>query len=154
MANALDLRDEDHGAAALVQRVFGIAKPTITVGILEGDEPHGDDPVSILEVAVWNEFGTATAPARSFIRAYFDENEAALREDLTKLLQSVVLGRRTKEQALELLALHIVGQIQARMAAGIDPPNAPSTIARKGSSTPLIGITGILRSSVTYKVTP
>ena len=147
------VRDVDRGYKDLVARVFSAAKrkPVIEVGVLDGERPHGDDAVSILEVAVFNEFGTATIPERSFIRAWFDENEAGLRQDLVKLMQSVVRGQRTPDQILELLGQRCVGQIQARIAAGIAPDNAPSTVARKGSSTPLID-TGALRSSISYRV--
>lgn len=152
---SVTIRDRDAGYAALVARVFGLAKvkPRIDVGVLEGPggETHGDDAVTVLEVAVWNEFGTDSVPSRSFVRAWFDEHEAELRQELVKLMQAVVRGERTKDQVLELLGQRCVAQIQARIADGIDPPNAPSTIARKGSSKPLID-TGALRSSISYRV--
>jgi hypothetical protein len=44
-----------------------------------------------------------------------------------------------------------VGVIKQRIANGIAPPNSPYTIARKGSSKPLID-TGQLRNSITYQV--
>lgn len=153
------VQDVDKGYAELVKRVFGMAKTKtrIDVGVLEGkaDEPHGgedvDQAVTVLQVAIWNEFGTERIEARSFIRGWFDENEANLRRELVTLLQLVVAGQRTKEQVLEMLGMRAVGQIQARIAAGISPPNKPSTVAAKGSSTPLID-TGTLRSSITYRV--
>lgn len=148
------IQDKDVGYAALVAAVYGLAKrkPRIHVGVLEKDGgrayPGG---ATVLQVAEWNEFGTDRIPSRSFIRAWFDENEASLRQDLTKLMQSVIRGARTPDQVLELLGLRCVGEIQQRIADGIPPANAPSTIARKGSSTPLID-TGILRSSISYRV--
>jgi hypothetical protein len=63
----------------------------------------------------------------------------------------VLLGRLSEDAALGLLGTKAVGEIQKRMARGIKPDNAPSTIAAKGSSTPLID-TGRLRQSVTYAV--
>ena len=68
-------------------------------------------------------------------------------------MQSVIAGKRTKDEVLELLGQQCVGQIQERISEGIDPPNAPSTIRQKGSSTPLID-TGALRSAVNYRVNP
>jgi hypothetical protein len=150
---SLTLKDTDRGYKALTNRVFGVAKskPTINVGVLDGDAPHGDDAISVLQIAIFNEFGTNNIPARSFIRAWFDENEAKLREDLVKLMQSVVQGTRTKEQILELLGQRCVAEIQERISAGIDPPNAASTVAKKGSSTPLVN-EGLLRSAISYRV--
>lgn len=146
------IQDNDRGYRELVKRVFGLkTRARIDVGIIDGDRPHGNDGATVLEVGLYNEFGTDRIPARSFIRAWFDENEAKNREDLAKLMQSVVTGARTKEQILELLGARFVGEIQARIAEGIDPPNAKSTIERKGSSTPLIE-TGVLRSSISFRV--
>jgi hypothetical protein len=148
------IRDTNRGYAELVRAVFDMGKPKVHVGIIEGAagvEPSGG--ATILDIATWAEFGTATEPARSFIRAWFDEDEANLREVLAGLMRRVLSRELTKEQALEQLGQLAVGRVQGRIAAGIDPPNAPSTIAKKGSSTPLIYM-GVLRSSVTYKVEP
>ena len=146
------ITDTDRGAKALVVRIFDLAKrnPVITIGI--HDAPHdAKSAATILDVATFNEFGTARIPERSFLRAWFDAAEAGLRRDLFVLTQAVVEGKRTADQVLELLGLRSVGQIQARISASIPPPNAPSTIKKKGSSTPLID-SGVLRSSVTYQV--
>ena len=150
-----EIRDVDHGYRDLLRRVFGAAarRTRIDIGLLSesGGEPDGDSGATVLDVGIFNEFGTDTIPERSFIRAWFDEAEPKLREDLTELMKSVIAGKRTKEQILELLGQKTVGEIQERISAGIDPPNAPSTIAKKGSSTPLID-TGTLRSSISYRV--
>ena len=146
--------DKDRGYRAYMTRMLSLKSPAhVDVGILEaaGGEAHGDDAISVIEVAVFNEFGTATIPERSFIRAWFDENEAKLQADFAVLMQGVAAGKHTRQQALELLGQRCVGQIQQRIADGIEPANAPSTIRRKGSSTPLVD-KGILRSSVSYRV--
>lgn len=161
----MTVRDTDHGYNALVDRLFKFAKPRIEVGILAGagaDEAKTGEAVgeglTLLEAAIFNEFGTTDAegnihvPARSFIRAWFDENEAALRQELTGLMRDVVAGKRTKEQILQMLAVRCVGEIQQRIADGLDPENRHSTVEKKGSSTPLIA-TGQLRAGVTSRIT-
>lgn len=153
---ASSVRDVDHGYASLLKRVFGFKKPRIDVGILEaagGKEHEGGEGTSVLDVGVWNEFGTNRIPARSFVRAWFDQAEGKMREELAKLARTVVAGARTKEQLLELLGLQAAGGMQARIAEGISPANAPSTVARKGSSKPLVE-KGQLRSSLSYRVDP
>ena len=70
---------------------------------------------------------------------------------LKKLLQRVIAGELTEDAALEQFGAWSKGEIQARIARGVPPPNAASTVKRKGSSTPLID-TGILRSSIDYEV--
>jgi hypothetical protein len=150
----------DHGYDALVTRVFGFGHPVIEMGILEKDgakaktEREGeesDEALTIIDVANMLEFGTEDAPARSIIREWFDTASPEMRRDLSKLMQSVIKGTRTKDEILEILGLRAQGEIQQRMADGIDPPNAPSTIKAKGSSKPTID-TGQTRSAVSYAV--
>ncbi len=147
------VKDTDHGYKGLLNRVYGTATPpTIKVGILarDGDAEY-DDGVSVLEVAVWNEFGTDRIPERSFIRAWFDENRDRCRTAMRKMLEAVVTGKYTREQAVELVAQRFVGEIQKRMSRGIPPANVQSTIEAKGSDKPLIN-TGQLRSAISYEV--
>lgn len=138
---------------------------TITVGIHadEGDamhagavfaedgalEPSGD--LTVADVATFHEFGTRTIPQRSFIRAWFDENQAFIAETLQKQFAQVANGKRPVEQAAERCALAFEGSVKQRISRGIPPPLAASTIARKGSSKPLID-TGQLRNAVRGKV--
>lgn len=137
-------------------RVFSGSK--LRIGILDGTKPH-DPPeareegapaqrveVTIGEIAARHEFGIGV-PERSFLRGYFHENSATVAEATLRLFRS----RGANAATLEVLGAWIVGQIQTRISNRIPPPNAPETIARKGSDVPLID-TGQLRSSVTHKV--
>ena len=54
---------------------------------------------------------------------------------------------------LERVGIVAVGKVQQYMTDLKTPPNAPSTIAKKGSSNPLID-SGAMRQSVTYSVSP
>lgn len=159
MANSV--KDVDKGYQKLVSRVFNAALARfgtlpLRVGIFEdiGAKGYADnEAVTTLMVAQWQEFGTldGRVPERSFIRAYVDENESRIREMQRRMLESVISGKRTEAAALELLGLKLVGEIQARISAGIAPPNAEATVKRKGSATPLID-TGQLRGSITHRV--
>jgi len=119
---------------------------------IDGEAAPSGPPPTVAEVASFNEFGLGV-PQRSFIRAWADENEVENRENLRKIGQAVVKGKLAggPKQGLERFGLHAVGSIQKRMADGVPPPNAPSTVDAKGSSTPLIAA-GQLRSSITFKV--
>lgn len=156
--------DRDNGLQELKRRVLGFANPKISVGILEADGaqaksvPAGEDEaeaLTLIEVACINEFGGGDGtdpPARPFVRGWFDGAQEEIRAQLRAAMQGVIARKWTKDQALNRVALWAVGQIQARIAAGIEPANAESTVERKGSSTPLIA-TGQLRSAISYKVT-
>ena len=148
------LKDVDHGAKALIRSaVRASIGSTLKVGILAGDaQAEGAAPgVTVLDIATWNEFGTSRIPARSFIRAWYDEQLAKNRQSFRVLFRKVIAGEMDRGQMWELLGSRFVGEIQKRIVAHIAPPNAASTIAQKGSSTPLIN-TGQLRSSITYVV--
>ncbi len=124
----------------------------------EALEGH-DSAITIGEVGNIQEFGAllknsdgdviGEIPARSFIRAWFDENE--------ERIQAVFLQRLTKlgpahwQQALDQTALWIQADIIRRVRRGIAPPLAASTIANKGSTKPLID-TGQLMAALLAKV--
>lgn len=120
-------------------------------GLAPDRPPEENEALTVIQVAIWNEFGTEDIPARSFIRAWFDEDRAAIRDTMRILMVSVVARKRTKEQALNALAQWCVGRIQQRIANHIDPPNRPSTVKAKGSDTPLVN-GGQLRSAVSYRI--
>jgi hypothetical protein len=151
--------DKDMGWNDLAAKLKDmIGDPHVLVGVQggEADATHegGDDkePVTNADVASWNEFGTPTIPARSFIRATVDIYEQKLQQRAVLLGRGVLFEAFTPNQALGLLGEEARGLMIERINAHIDPPNAPSTIARKGSSTPLIAHTGALKNSITLKV--
>lgn len=145
---------KDNGANAIVKAMLRAALGAeLRVGILEDKgsaRAEGDDKLTVADVATFNEFGLGV-PERSFIRAWYDEqlepNKAAFRA----LQAQVVRGAMTQERMFQLLGLKFQAEIQKRISDGIAPANAPSTIAQKGSSKPLIH-TGQLRASITYEV--
>lgn len=92
---------------------------------------------------------TIVIPERSFLRATVDEFQEAITRREVLLSQGVLYGKFDLLAGLELFGMYVVGLIRQRMANGIPPPNSPYTIARKGSSKPLID-TSQLRNSITY----
>lgn len=155
----MSVRVIDRGADELVARIRALrtTKASVRVGILS-DAPKKEregatGKYSLLEVAAVHEFGAPRAgiPARSFIRATIDERT----EDIARLervmLAKVVAGDIELKPALDAVGAKVAGWIQQRIAAGIDPPLSPATVAKKKSSTPLVD-TGQLRSAVSWLV--
>lgn len=93
---------------------------------------------------------TIVIPARSFLRDTVDIYQEPIARREVLLSQGVLYGKFTLLGGLELFGMYVVGLIRQRIANGILPANRPSTIARKGSSKPLID-TGELRNSITWK---
>jgi hypothetical protein len=146
------VKSVDHGYDALTLVVFGFGRPEVVVGILAKDAGRTEkDGTTLIDVGTWNEFGTETIPARSFIRAWFDQDQEEARRVLIALMKAVLAGKTMKEKALQMLGQWAQGRVQARMATSIPPPNAPSTVRQKGSTTTLIA-SGQLRSGISYGV--
>lgn len=148
---------KDHGYAKMRANLKAAAKGGgVSVGVHAAEgaaQAKGSseaEPATVLDVAYYNEFGLGV-PERSFLRAWVDENASVNADKLRKAMQLVVKGQKTLPEALALLGLSFQGGIQKNMAVGIPPPNAPATVAKKGSSTPLVD-TGQLRQSITFQV--
>lgn len=149
------ITDTDHGYSKLFERLKG-AVSDITVGIHEedGNLPHDGtaDSPTIAQVATWLEVGTSRAPRRSFVADWFDENDSRNRQLLSTLSKGVISGSlESIRKAAELFGEKMKFSMVRRMGDGIPPPNAPSTIKRKKSSTPGVD-TGVLRQHVDYRV--
>lgn len=116
-----------------------------------GSQTHLDSDLSVGEIAAIQEFGSGRIPARSMIGATVDENRGKYEQASRDIATGIARGRIDLRKGLDVLGVMIKGDIQARISAGIAPPNAPSTIARKGSSTPLIA-TGQMRTAIDHEV--
>jgi phage gpG-like protein len=102
-------------------------------------------------IAATHEFGAGNIPERSFLRVPLRANQDAYAAIFKRGLPQVISGQLTAGQIMEQVGARAAADSQEAISAGIAPPNAPSTIARKGSSKPLID-TGRLRQSITYEV--
>ena len=145
----------------LVRELQYLATHHVTIGIFSG--ATREDGSDMLEIAYTHEFGgrstidTAEGPVqiwvpeRSYLRAWFDQNAAALQDTAERLLGQVLDGKITAHAALDAIGGYAATHIQQFMVDLKRPPNAPITIARKGSSNPLID-TDQLMNSVTWQV--
>ena len=94
---------------------------------------------------------TITIPARSYIRSTMDEKEGVYHSSARKLLNQIIDGGMTKYDALDLMGQKIEGDIKRKTITLRSPPNAPSTIRKKGSENPLVN-QGFLGGSVRFVV--
>lgn len=126
--------------------------PMVAVGIqgAHASAPHGDENLTVADVAAINEFGLGV-PARPFMRLTFEQRAGDLQKLGRGLEQRVLQGSMTVTNALLIMGADAVGKVRATIDSGVAPPNAPSTIARKGSSKPLVNF-GQLKGSITSEV--
>lgn len=120
----------------------------VRVGYQEGAKYPDGTPV--VQVALWNELGTVNSPPRPFIRNTVDNNEAKIQSKLKSCASELADGA-TAEKILNELGVYAKGLLQKEIKNGEYAPNAPSTVAKKGSAKPLID-TGLLRQSANYVI--
>lgn len=122
----------------------------MTVG-LHSEEAEGE----AVAAAELNEFGSpgGMIPARPAITGWAAENEGVVLDAVHRNMQAALTARKDPIRALDQVAQKCAGEVQAEIAAGIDPPNAESTVKKKGSSTPLVN-SGVFRSSIRGRVSP
>ena len=138
------------GGDKLMQKLEQIAKDmgggSVRVGFLEGATYPDGTPVAA--VAFWNEFGTATAPPRPFFRTTI-ENESP--QWPAMMAGAAKHYDYDGDKVLMLMGEKIKEQIQGSINGWSTPPNAESTIQKKGFDKPLID-TANMRDSVDYEV--
>lgn len=121
-------------AAYARRRAKGIAKPIkgADVGTL-----------NVATVAFWNEYGTRFAPPRPFFRTMIRNKSGEWGLALAIQLQRTKFDVR---RSMNVLGEGIAGQLRESIINMNSPPNAASTIARKGHSKVLVDTAHMLMS--------
>lgn len=153
------------GLKALIRRMKE-ANRNVLVGVPDGamqtqkrgpkvrgraGKPVSAQPVSLAQIAVTHEFGNPekNIPERPALRGGIKRGIPKFNAVNQDSLRKVVRGELTVEQALGRLGAAAKGEVQREFIIGGFVPNKPETIARKGSSRPLIDI-GQYRQSITW----
>jgi hypothetical protein len=138
----------------LVKEASGFLGAYLTIGVHQESAryPGGED---VVDVMMWNEFGTKTMPARSFIRSTIDENESLINQWRDEAILNMLDKGWSVRKSLEQLGQRIVLLIQKKIRSNVPPPLADSTakakIAKGRSPVTLID-TGQMLRAITYKV--
>ena len=140
--------DKDLGYKRIIKDSEKIKGSFLTIGVHdgEGSEIYEDSSATVAEVAFWNEYGTVTAPERSFLRSTIDENRTELERLTAKLLGEVISGKLDTNKALSKLGFKIETMVKKKILDLNDPVNAPSTVAEKGFNNPLVDSRRLWRS--------
>lgn len=107
----------------------------------------------LAQIAAIMEFGTkdGRVPERAALRSMLAQNRDAIKKLCAKLILQIVGGKMDQKKALGVLGQFLVDKTRATIAQGLPPPNAASTVRRKGSNKPLID-TGQLIGAVEYEI--
>jgi hypothetical protein len=150
---------KDRGWSKLKRNDVNLKGAHVKVGVIGGSNTissntEGNSETPIIEYAIYNEYGTndGVVPSRPFMRQSFDENKNKLRSIAASSYKNS--GTNSTELIKKVLAqigvLH-QSQVQDKIVDIKTPPNAPSTVASKGSSNPLID-SGDLKKSISHNV--
>lgn len=139
------------------KRIPGIARAKVKVGVVGSDATSSHGQLSNAELAAIHEFGAPAAgiPARSFLRATFEQQADEYRAILARLAEALLKDTITLDRALDLLGTWGAGAVKATITQGRVVPRLQDsaagrrTIARKGSSQTLVD-TGQLVNSITW----
>jgi hypothetical protein len=150
------IEDSDRGWGALFRRVKEAREGRIKVGVLASDKggESADGGLTLAELATVLHFGTEDGhiPARPFLQITFDEQREELAKFAARLIAAELLGKISGEKAAEMIGAKMAAEVRKTITVGSKlAPNAPSTIAKKGSSRPLID-TGRLLNAITWAV--
>ena len=112
------------------------------VGFPAGKEgvtnPHYDNGASIVEVAIWNNFGTDTIPRRPFMDNAAPKIQNEYKKFLKQTIKKLNSGELSMQTVLKTAALKSESIVRNEIVSGTYVPNSPATIAAKKSSKPLI----------------
>lgn len=119
-----------------IRRFKSIEKRKVVAGVFT--DSNGSE---LIKKAFYNEFGTSRIPKRSFLRQNDIKKKVRI-EEFLDIIKSV-------DSVFSKIGLQMSSIIKERIRDIRTPVNAPSTIAKKGSSNPLID-SGELINSIDF----
>lgn len=126
----------------------------VAVGVHEGAGAY-EDGTSVVQVALWNEFGTEHIPARPFIRNAIYGNVALINAWRAEVIKGILAGTLTIAKALKTLGFRVRELIRNSILSNTPPPNAASTLAAKkraGTGSQTLLDTRLLLRSIDFRV--
>lgn len=132
---------------ALMQKM---ANASVKIGIQSDAGKHKKSGVDVVDIAIWNEFGTDEIPSRPFIRQCFADNQEAVSRRLRQVVNRVAKGGDLKNE-LSRMGQWYENKQKHTLKKYPWEPNSKATKKRKKSSRPLID-TAQLVNSIRYEV--
>jgi hypothetical protein len=142
--------DKDKGWNKIVLDFKELKETGVKVGLMGSEEVDG---TTIVDIGVYNELGTRHIPPRPFMATTADKYRDGIYEYTKRLVGQMIDGKYSTRQVLSYMGMWYQGKVQLtiRDAKTWAKPNAPATIAAKGSTSPLID-TGRMVGAVRYEI--
>lgn len=142
--------ERDLGWRDIKRELIKLDSQAVDIG-LYAEDVYPDRPErDAAQIAFWNEYGTKTQPERPFMRTTFDRNEGWLTELCQKCVSNIYSSIDTAQDVIKDVGLAYREMMKFVLLEGPWTPNAPKTVALKGSATPLIETT-FMWESIKYK---
>lgn len=90
-------------------------------------------------------------PERSFLRSGHDANIDRVMAQTNRAIGQVLTGKMSVDDMLDLCGEQLATAIKKYARDLSNPANHPYTVEQKGSSNPLVGTTGHMIESITWK---
>jgi hypothetical protein len=120
-------------------------------GIFSDAETY-EDGMTPADVAKLNEEGhEINTPPRPFMSTNAEKEKPVLKKMIKSLYRKMTKKIISPEERLMILGEYMEESLKQEIVDWSDPPNAPSTIAKKGFNDPLIN-TGLMLDSVSYRI--
>jgi hypothetical protein len=127
----------------------GSIRYPVVASSAEGKAPA--EPPRVVDVAFWNNYGTKDIPARRFMQVGQKRCEREMKKMIALCVDKMLDKKMTAAEAGDMLGEKAAAIMKKTVREWETPPNAPSTIARKGVNAPLRD-TGLLLTSMTFEV--
>lgn len=149
---AVKVIEQDRGFNRAVRGLELLKGREIHIGFWDG--PVEENGTAVVDIAAYNEFGTRSIPSRPFMQMTSDIYKDETMKQAEAMVGRVIDGNLTVDVLLKTLGEFYSNKMKLtiRQAKTWAVPNAAATIARKGSTSPLID-TGRMLNSVTYEIT-
>ena len=110
-----------------------------------------DGNASVIQVAIWNNYGTDTMPSRPFMDLAAQNMRKTYKDMMQALGPKLMKGEAKLEKVLDVIGLKAEEDVRKAIMDGDWAPDSPATIALKKSSRPLVD-TGTMMNRVTHSV--
>ena len=124
-----------------------LANRDMHVGFQRGKAVY-EDGTDVVDVAMFNEYGTSRIPARPFMRQTFEKHKTEYVIACEDIFTAMIKGQKV-ESEIRKFGKKVKQDIVDEIEGGDFVPNAPSTVRKKGFNKPLYE-TGLMEKSISY----
>ncbi|EHK65296.1 hypothetical protein [Achromobacter arsenitoxydans] len=148
----MSVKSIDKGLGEQVRLAKAINGRGVKFGIQAGAGKDPESGADLLDIAIFNEFGTERVPARPAMRDFAEKNADVLGQAMGRMAEALQDGRLDIDAALGQLGTFAEKHQKAHVQQSKKwaEPNAPATVKKKGSDVPLID-DGLMVGAIRYE---